>query len=249
MTTAVLYRMATDDHLCPFGLKSKDLLEREGFHVEDHLLTTRAETDAFKAAHDVTTTPQTFIRGERIGGYDALRKRFGLDRNQTDGVTYGPVITVFVLAALGALSLQFGHVSGFFPTLWLVQFVALSMLILAALKLQDLEAFSNQFLGYDQLARRWVPYAYVYPFAEAAVALGMLAWPTTGIWMVPVALTALFIGAEGAYSVIQAVYVEKRELKCACVGGDSRVPLGAVSLSENLAMVLMGAWMLIGSIG
>jgi len=34
--TAELYRMATKDHLCPFGLKSKDLLEREGLSVRDH---------------------------------------------------------------------------------------------------------------------------------------------------------------------------------------------------------------------
>ena len=41
------------------------------------------------------------------------------------------------------------------------------------------------------------------------------------------------------------VYVQKRELKCACVGGSSKVPLGFVSLSENLAMVGMALWMLI----
>ncbi len=42
--TAVLYRMAMPDHTCPYGLKSKDLLERRGFAVEDHHLTKRAET-------------------------------------------------------------------------------------------------------------------------------------------------------------------------------------------------------------
>jgi hypothetical protein len=40
------------------------------------------------------------------------------------------------------------------------------------------------------------------------------------------------------------VYVDKRELKCACVGGDSKVPLGFVSLLENVMMVLMAVWML-----
>ena len=55
---------------------------------------------------------------------------------------------------------------------------------------------------------------------------------------------ALFIGGIGAVSVFYAVYVEKRELKCACVGGSSKVPLGFVSLTENLAMVGMAIWML-----
>ncbi|HBJ92869.1 MAG TPA: glutaredoxin, partial [Hyphomonadaceae bacterium] len=70
--------MVMPGHICPFGLKSLDLLQRKGFEVEDHHLTTREETDAFKAEHDVKTTPQTFIEGERIGGYDSLRDHFGL---------------------------------------------------------------------------------------------------------------------------------------------------------------------------
>lgn len=67
---AVLYRMVMDKHLCPYGLKAKDLLERQGFVVEDHWLTTREETDRFKAEHDVKSTPQTFIDSERVGGYE-----------------------------------------------------------------------------------------------------------------------------------------------------------------------------------
>ena len=45
---ATLYRMVTADHICPFGLKTRDLLKREGFAVDDNWLTTRKETDAFQ---------------------------------------------------------------------------------------------------------------------------------------------------------------------------------------------------------
>ena len=55
---AVLHRMVLPDHVCPYGLKALDLLKRRGFTVEDRPLTTRAETDAFKAEHGVATTPQ-----------------------------------------------------------------------------------------------------------------------------------------------------------------------------------------------
>ena len=44
---AILHRMVMPDHVCPWGLKAKDLLRRSGYEVEDHHLTTRAETDAF----------------------------------------------------------------------------------------------------------------------------------------------------------------------------------------------------------
>lgn len=47
----------------------------------------------------------------------------------------------------------------------------------------------------------------------------------------------------GSVSVFKAVYIDKREIKCACVGGSSNVPLGFVSLTENLMMIAMAIWM------
>jgi hypothetical protein len=95
------------------------------------------------------------------------------------------------------------------------------------------------FLNYDLLARRWVRYGYLYPFGEALAGILMVAGALT--WLS--APVALFIGTVGTVSVFKAVYVDKRELKCACVGGDSNVPLGFISLTENLMMMLMGIWM------
>ncbi len=238
-TTAVLYRMATPEHLCPFGLKSRWLLNRKGYRVEDNLLTNRAEQDAFKEKHDVKTTPQTFIQGERVGGYDDLRRRFGLAVKDPDATSYQPVIAVFVVAALLAVAVTWTTLGTLLTATTVQWFIAISMCILALLKLQDVEKFSTMFLGYDLLARKWVPYAYIYPFAELLAGVLMVAGALTWI-SVPV---AGFIGVIGAYSVFKAVYVEKRELKCACVGGSSNVPLGFVSLTENLMMIVMAVWM------
>ncbi len=55
---------------------------------------------------------------------------------------------------------------------------------------------------------------------------------------------ALIVAGKGAISVFKAVYIDKRELKCACVGGDSKVPFAFVTLTENLMMVGMALWML-----
>ena len=85
-----------------------------------------------------------------------------------------------------------------------------------------------------------MPYSYIYPYAEGLAGVLMAAGALT--WLsVPVALV---IGTIGAVSVIKAVYVDKRELKCACVGGDSNVPLGFLSLTENVMMVAMAIWMI-----
>ena len=229
------------DHLCPYGLKTVDLLKREGFAVEDHHLETRAQTDAFKTEHDVATTPQTFIDGQRIGGYDDLREYLGKSRSQPEEgeTSYQPVLAIFGVAFMLALAISW-YV---FETVFTVQaaewFVSLSMALLAIQKLQDLRSFSTMFLNYDLLARRWVRYGYIYPFGEALAGVLMVAH-VLPIISVPV---ALFIGTVGAVSVFKAVYVDKRELKCACVGGNSNVPLGFVSLTENLFMIGMGLWM------
>jgi len=237
---AVVYRMVMPGHLCPFGLKTVDLLKRKGYEVEDHHLTTREETDAFRDEHGVKTTPQTFINGERIGGYDDLREWFDLDVRGKEETTYQPVIAVFSVAFFMAVAVTWMAPGVVLSIALIERFVAISMCILAILKLQDLKAFSNQFLGYDLLARRWVPYAYIYPFVEMAAGVMMLAG--AALWLP--ALSALFIGTIGAISVFKAVYIDKRELKCASVGGDSNVPLGVISLTENLMMMGMAIWMM-----
>ena len=238
--TATLYRMAMPGHLCPYGQKARWLLESEGYSVDDHLLETREQTDAFKAKHDVETTPQVWIGQERIGGYTDLRKHFDrkvIDKGET---TYQPIVALFAmmaLMALGAAWVATGQAVSILAAEW---FVSFSMCGLAYLKLRDVESFSTMFLNYDLLARRWVPYGYIYPFAEGLAGVLMTAHILDFI-SIPL---ALFIGIVGAVSVIKAVYIDKRELKCACVGGDSNVPLGFVSLTENLFMIGMALWML-----
>ena len=235
--TAIVYRMVTDTHICPYGLKTVDLLKSQGYEVEDNHLQNREETDAFKSKHDVKTTPQTFINDQRIGGYDDLKEYFGKVQK---GTTYKPIIAIFATTFLMALSTA--SVIGEFSVIRVIElFIAMSMCVLAVQKLRDLEAFSLQFLSYDLLAQKWVKYSYVYPFVEMLAGVAMI----SGFLTVLSAPAALFIGVVGAISVYKAVYIDKREIKCACVGGDSNVPLGVVSLTENLMMIAMALWMLI----
>jgi glutaredoxin 3 len=70
--TAILYRMKLPTHECPYGLLAKRMLEDAGYDIDDRLLTSREQVDAFKEEQDVQTTPQVFIDGERIGGSEEL---------------------------------------------------------------------------------------------------------------------------------------------------------------------------------
>ena len=71
---AILYRMVLPDHVCPFGVRAKQLLESAGFDIDDRILATRIEVDKFEDEHQVSTTPQVFVDGERIGGCHELEQ-------------------------------------------------------------------------------------------------------------------------------------------------------------------------------
>lgn len=236
---ATVYRLVTPDHICPYGLKSIDLLEREGYEVDDRRLETEEEATALRQELNVDTTPQTFIDGEFIGTLDDLREHFGYVVPDPEGETYRPVVALFAVTFLMALGAASAAEEQLLSTRTAEWFFAFTMCGLGYLKLRDIESFSTMFLNYDLLARRWVRYSYIYPYAETGA--GLLMIPAVLNWVsVPV---ALFIGTVGAWSVFKAVYLDKRELTCACAGGDSRVPLGFVSLTENVAMIAMAAWM------
>lgn len=154
-------------------------------------------------------------------------------------MTYRPVIALFGISALLAVAVTWVALGTLLTWQTVGWFIAIAMVLLGLQKLQDIEKFSTMFLNYDLLARRWVRWGYIYPFVETRAGLLMLMGLLTWI----AAPAALFAAGIGAISVFKAVYIDKRELRCACVG-DSRVPLGFVSLTENLMMIGMAVWML-----
>ncbi len=226
-----LHRIAISGHVCPYGELAVGLLQELGIPYDDHLLLSQEEVERFKAAHGVSTTPQVFAAGERIGGYSELARRLGVKPRQPGGRSYRPVITVFAIAAL--ITLALGNGAG--------GFMGMALALLACLKLMDPPAFSRSFRKYNVLTRWLGGYASVFPYLELLLGLALLA----RLEAAPIALLALAMGLEGGVSVIKAVYIDKLDLDCACVGGNSRTPLGLVSVLENGAMVAMGLWMLL----
>ena len=229
-----LYRMSTPESECPWGLKAVDLLEEKGIEFEDHKLKSRQEVDAFKAKHNVNTTPQIFAGDERIGGYSDLAEKLDVEVESEDETSYVPVIAVFSTAGLMALATTTG----------ITGFMGFSLSLLASLKLMDIESFAKGFEKYDLITKRIRPYAKIYPFAELAIGLGFL----SGVAPLATGITSLFVGLSGGISVFKAVYIDKKDLNCACVGGDSRTPLGIVSFAENAIMAVMGGVLLFSTI-
>lgn len=113
MVQAQLYRMSMPKHHCPFGQKSLRLLKSKGYEVEDHELATREATHAFMRKHDARTTPQAFLDGKRIGGYDDLRAPFDLAPANPEGTTYRPVIAIFGIGLALAIAVTWVALGSF----------------------------------------------------------------------------------------------------------------------------------------
>lgn len=208
--TATLYRMVMPDHACPHGLKARALPKRRGYAVDDRWLRTRAEVDAFKAEHGVKTTPQTFIDGERIGGYHDLRRHFGIKVRDPEAVSYVLVLAVSPLrerspsprATRRSTPLSPCEPSnGSSASRW------------SSWRCSSFRTSTNsrRCSGTTTCWPRIGCRTHRSPFAEFVAGTLMAAHALD--WLsIPL---ALFIGTIGAVSVFYAVYVQKRELKCA----------------------------------
>jgi glutaredoxin 3 len=71
---AILYRMVLPNHTCPYGIRAKQMLEEAGYEVEDCLLRSRDEVDAFQDANGVASTPQILIGEDWVKGSDELER-------------------------------------------------------------------------------------------------------------------------------------------------------------------------------
>jgi len=226
--------MSTPEHECPWGLKAIKLLSEKGIEFDDHRLTSRAEIDDFKAQHSVGTTPQIFFGDSRIGGYSDLADYLGVETEEEE-YSYTPVAAVFSTAALVAWAAALG----------IPGFMGVSLSMLASLKLMDTESFTQSFEKYDLITQQVKPYAKTFPFLELLLGLGFI----SGVAPIATGVGSLLLGTSGAVSVFKAVYIDKLELNCACIGGNSKAPLGTISFLENAIMVGMGAFLLLSSFG
>lgn len=232
METSETYKVYTKPN-CPWGKKAISLLEDKKLEFDLIEFQSDDEIEKFKEKYQVSTTPQIFKNGNRIGGYTDLANDLGEDREaskQNDDKSYKPVIAVFGVAAIISFAIS-GDIS---------TFMGMSLSLLAMLKLMDLQSFKTSFSNYDLITKKIPPYGYVYPFLELLSGIGFL----MGTFPKVAGAVALFAGLTGGLSVVKAVYIDKLDLNCACVGGHTNVPLGFISFTENAFMAVMGGYLL-----
>ncbi len=150
--------------------------------------------------------------------------------------TYRPLLLILAYLLAASILVQVPQ-NGLTGVLWhetMRYFMAGFFLVFSFFKLLDVPAFADAYTGYDLLAKRWHGWGLIYPFVELALGLAYLAnWnPLLTNW------ATLIIMGFSAIGVIQAV-LDKRSIRCACLGAVFKLPMSTVTVVENVGMASM----------
>ena len=149
--------------------------------------------------------------------------------------TYLPIFLIFAYITTTTLLIQYVH--GAFNSIeWMRHFMAGFFLVFSFFKLLDVPAFAESYSMYDIIAKKWKGYGYVYPFIELGLGISFLI-PSLDKWSNAFTLAVMGISIIG---VLQSV-LNKRKIKCACLGAVFNLPMSTITIIEDALMILMSA--------
>lgn len=149
---------------------------------------------------------------------------------------YRPLIVIVALSLVAAFGVHFTS-----PNSLMNLAMGFFLLFLATLKLFNVGGFAASFRKYDILAKYVPLYALAYPFLELSLALLYL----SGLYFLATNIAMMLIMLVGCVGIVQAIRKNER-IQCACVGNVFNLPVGKVTLAENLIMALMAAMNIFG---
>ena len=155
--------------------------------------------------------------------------------------TYRPLLTIVGFLLLVAGLAQYPYVGGFDVSRFMRHFMAGFFLAFSFFKLLNLAGFAETYAMYDEVARRVPAWGYVYPFVELGLGLAYLT-DVAPFWTNVATVVVLGVSAIG---VIRSV-LDRRAIKCACLGDVFKLPMSTVTVVEDVTMVAMAGAMLWG---
>lgn len=153
--------------------------------------------------------------------------------------TYKPVLLIFVylftttaLVELASNEIDFMR--------WMRHFMAGFFLTFSFFKMLNLNGFKDSYQMYDIIARKYPYWGYVYAFMEVLLGVFFL------INFNPILTNSitLVVMSVSIIGVLQTV-LNKKTIKCACLGDVFNLPMSTVTIIEDGLMILMSLGMLI----
>ena len=153
--------------------------------------------------------------------------------------TYKPILLIFgyifgvtILTELVSRTLIW--------TRWMEHFMAGFFLVFSFFKLLNLQGFADSYSTYDIVARKWNAWGYMYAFIELALGVAFI----TGLNPILTNAVTFVIMTVSIVGVLQSV-LNKRKIKCACLGTVFNLPMSTVTIIEDALMIAMSGIMLV----
>lgn len=153
--------------------------------------------------------------------------------------TYKPILLVFGFITTATLLIQTEN-NQFNWMQWMNHFMAGFFLVFSFFKLLNLRGFAESYSTYDIIAKRWKGYGYLYAFIELFLGLSFLTVfsPLYVNWLTLIVMSVSLVG------VLQSV-LNKRKIKCACLGDVFNLPMSTITIIEDALMIFMALFMLL----
>ena len=116
----------------------------------------------------------------------------------------------------------------------MLDFIGLFYIVFSFFKIIDIKGFSMSFRTYDPIAKQAPIYGYIYPFIEVILGMMFLIRVEVNIALI---LTVIILGIT-TIGVTQTL-INKRSIKCACLGTTLNLPMTEATLIENALMIIM----------
>jgi copper chaperone CopZ len=230
----------------------KPLLDRaegvESWDVDtdspDKVLTVHSDTLQPEAVRDLIARAGFEVLGEMAADSPADGRIPILPHEGTGQrlTTYYPLALLLLFLLAGTALLQWRSES-FHAMPAMSDFMGLFFVAFAFFKLLDLPGFASSFAGYDVVARRLPAWGYLYPFVELALGAAYLArWQPLAV-----SIATLIVLSVGSVGVLRAL-LDRRAIRCACLGTVFNLPMTSISLAEDVGMAAMAAAMIVAGL-
>lgn len=160
------------------------------------------------------------------------------EQSKTWFQTYKPIILIFTYITGISVYIQVNNAT-FDVMQWMRHFMAGFFFVFSFFKLINLEGFSDSYRMYDVIARRFPSWSYIYAFTELLLGICFFinAFPLL------TNITTFIIMSVSIIGVLQTV-LNKKRIRCACLGDVFNLPMSTVTIIEDGLMIVMSAYMI-----
>lgn len=153
--------------------------------------------------------------------------------------TYKPILIIFAYIIGISLLIEYMH-GEFILMRWMNHFMAGFFLVFSFFKLLNLKGFAESYSMYDIVAKQWSGWGYAYAFIELGLGLAFL----TGFNSILTNAVTFVVMTVSIIGVLQSV-MNKRKIKCACLGAVFNLPMSTITIIEDALMIGMSGVMLL----